>query len=274
MALPPDYAAQAAAPASPRAFALLFASRERRDVLTAMYAIDAEIEAASSPRTEHSVAHTKLGWWRAEVDRLRAGRPEHPASRALHAGAGAAPDYALLHERLTAADLRLASFAPRTDAELDALLYRSHGALQQLAAQVLAGGRDAALDRFGMLLGRGVGLVETIRDARRHAVDGTPRVPADRLADAGLSAAQLAAATSPAAPLLQPLADRARTTLADAAASLNAPDRRAQSHGYVLGALHLQLLDAIHVSGYDVSTRPTVHPVRQLWTAWRVARRT
>src|SRR5512147_2264488 len=111
MPLPTDYAAQAAAPATPRAYALLFSLPARRDALTALYAIDAEIGAASSPRIEHGVAHTKLGWWRAEVDRLRGGHPEHPITRALLDAAGRAPDYALLHERLAAADLRLAGFA-------------------------------------------------------------------------------------------------------------------------------------------------------------------
>jgi hypothetical protein len=36
MALPPDYAAGAAAPASPRAFALLFSIPDRREALTAL----------------------------------------------------------------------------------------------------------------------------------------------------------------------------------------------------------------------------------------------
>jgi phytoene synthase len=272
MSLPQDYAAQAAAPATPRAYALLFARREQRDALTALYAIDAEIEAASSPRTEHTVAHTKLGWWRAEVDRLRAGRPEHPAARVLHAAAGTVPDHALLHERLAAADLRVAGFVPRSDAELDALLYRSHGALQQIAAQVLAQARDPALDRFGALLGRGVGLTESIRDLRQHAVDGAPRVPLDALDAAGLTVADLAEAPERARPVIATLAARARTSLVEARGVLAADFRSPQSHGFALAALHESLLDTIASSGYDVSTRRTVHPLRQLWTAWRAAR--
>jgi phytoene synthase len=274
MTLPADYAAEAAAPASPRAYALLFSLPERREALTALYAIDAEILAASSPRLEHSVAHTKLAWWRAEVDRLRGGRPEHPASKALHAAAGAAADYALLHERLAAADLRLAGFAPRSAAELDALLYRSHGALQQLAAQVLATRRDPSLDDFGARLGRGIGLVETVRDARQDAVYGTLRVPRDSLDAAGVSADAMAGPTPVAAgEALRALAERARTTLAAASADLPPGARRSQSHGLVLIALHALLLDALAAARYDVSEPRGVHPLRQLWTAWRTARR-
>lgn len=274
MPLPTDYAAQAAAPATPRAYALLFSLPARREALTALYAIDAEIAAASSPRLEHSVAHTKLGWWRAEVDRLRGGRPEHPVSRALHAAAGSGPDYALLHERLAAADLRLAGFAPDTDAELDALLYRSHGAVQQLAAQVLADGRSETIDAFGALLGRGVGLAESIRGLRQDAVHGTIRVPLQRLRDAGIAPEALAGPTPPGmAPVLESLAGRARAALTDARNALPRTERRAQSHGLVLAALHEQLLDVMAAARWDVSERREAHPLRQLWTAWRAARR-
>jgi phytoene synthase len=272
--LSPDYAAQAAAPATPRAYALLFAPPDRRDALTALYALDVELDAASSPRLEHAVAHTKLGWWRAEVDRLRAGRPEHPISKALHALAGAAPDWALLHERLTGADLRLAAFAPASDAEFDALLYRTHGALQQLAAQIAAGARAPELDRFGALLGRGVGHAEALRDLRQDAADGAPRVPRERLAAAGLAPAALAGPTPPAArAALGALADRGRGALADARASLAPAARPAQSHGLALAALHEQLLDVLARAHYDASERRSAHPLRQLFTAWRAARR-
>lgn len=274
MPLPPDYAAQAAAPATPRAYALLFSRPERRDALTALYAIEGELLAASSPRLEHAVAHTKVGWWRVEIDRLRAGRPEHPASKALHASAGSAPDYALLHERLAAADLRLAGFAPGTDAELHALLYRSHGALQQLAAQVLAETRSAGLEQFGARLGRGLGLVEVLANARQDAVDGSLRVPRERLDAAGLGPEALAGVTPPnAAVVLEPLAAQARAALAEARATLAPAERPVQAHGLVLAGLHELLLDSLAEARYDVSLPRRVHPLRQLWTAWRIARR-
>lgn len=274
MPLDADYAAHAAAPASPRAYALLFSARPRREALTALYAIDAEIDAASAPHMEHTVAHTKLGWWRAETDRLRSGRPEHPASRALYEAAGDAPDYALLHERIAAADLRLACFTPSTAHELDALLYRSHGAVQQLAAQVLAGARSAELDRFGALLGRGIGLTDVVRDLRQDVIDGAPRIPADAIAAAPGALDNAHLAGDHLRPLLEPLTERARAALAEARQALTARDRAAQSHGYVLAALHDALLDSIRAARFDVSSRRAVHPLRQLWIAWRAARRT
>jgi phytoene synthase len=278
MALPSDYAALAAPPATPRAQALLFSRPERRAALTALYALDAEIAAASAPTLEHSVAHTKLGWWRAEVDRLRGGRPEHPITRALLAAAGSVPDYALLHERLAGADLQLASFAPATDAELDAYAYRTHGAVQQLAAQVLGESRAEALAALGAHLGRGIALTEIVRDVRQDAVHGTLRLPVERLDAAGIAPEQLQRTPLPPtlATVLEPLVGRAHAALdaaLAAAATLPRPERRAQSHAYVLAALHGATLERIADARYDVTRRHTLHPLAQLWTAWRAARR-
>lgn len=275
MGLTPDYAAAAAPPASPRAYALLFAIPDARDALTALYAIDAEIAAATARQVEHSVAHTKLGWWRGEVDRLQAGRPEHPVSRALLAAAPRPADYALLHERLAAADLRLVRYAPGSIAELDALLYRSHGALQQLAAQLQGGAEPPVLASFGARLGRGLGLVEAIRDLRQDAIDGAPRVPLDALTAAGIDLDALPRSPPPAAlpGVLGTLGTRARQAFDEALETLPAAARRAQAHGRILAALHRALLDELERAQFDVTTRRSVHPLRQLWLAWRTARR-
>lgn len=221
----------------PRTLAILFAGAGRRAALEALYAVDDQIALAVRAGIEHAAAHAKLGWWRSEVDRLAAARPQHPASRALLAAAGNEPDYRLLHERLAAADLELVGFAPGTLAELDALLYRSHGAVQQLAAQVLGGRRDAALDAFGAALGRGLGLADQSAHTPAFDVD-TGRFNRDELAA------------------------RARDALATADAALPAAGRSAQAHGFVLAALAAARL------GRGRST-----PLAQLWIAWRAARR-
>ncbi|HUO80090.1 MAG TPA: squalene/phytoene synthase family protein [Steroidobacteraceae bacterium] len=221
--------------------ALRFAGAAARARLEPLYAIDAEIAAAARPGVEHAVAHAKLGWWHGEVERLAAGRPEHPLARALHARAGAAPGYARLNERLAAAELALAGFAPATPLELEALLARSHGALQVLAAELLAGGAAPALAAFGAALGRGLGLVEAL------AAPGAPLLAALERA---------------------PLIGAAREALAAATRELAAPLRPAQAHGLVRGALAAARLAALARG----ATAPP-HPFPQLWLAWRTARR-
>src|SRR5262249_7775796 len=73
---------RAAPPGSMRYFSLLYAPDDRRDAIAALYVIDAEIR-ESARSASHDVAHTRLQWWRAEVDRLVNGAPQHPATRVL-----------------------------------------------------------------------------------------------------------------------------------------------------------------------------------------------
>lgn len=215
--------------------ALAFSGAQRRPALEALYAIDAEIAAATRPGLDHAVAHAKLGWWRGEVDRLAAGRPEHPLARTLRLHGGDGPRYARWHERLTAAELTLAGHAP---GDLPALLLqvdRAEGAVQTLAAEVLEGGSDAALERFGAALGRGLGLAAALA-APGSAPDG-PLPRAQLLA--------LARASLESAPQLLPGEPRTR-----------------QAHGLVRATLALARLE-----------RPGQSPLVQLWLAWQSARR-
>ena len=52
-----------------RYFALLYTPAEHRDALSALFVIDTELR-DSAASASHDVAHTRLQWWRAEIDRL------------------------------------------------------------------------------------------------------------------------------------------------------------------------------------------------------------
>src|SRR5689334_10192749 len=125
--------ARAAPPGSLRYFSLLYTPDTQRAALTALLVIEAEIrEAATS--ANHDVAHTRLRWWRMEVDRLVNGNAQHPAGRVLQAAATLAPQHwQLLHEPLSAADMDLARLTYETLEELHAYGARSGGALLELA---------------------------------------------------------------------------------------------------------------------------------------------
>lgn len=229
------------APSLELALSITFAGPGARARLEPLYAIDAEIAAAVRPGVEHAVSHAKLAWWRGEVDRLTAGRPEHPLCQALFRAAGPSPRYVRLHERLSAADLELVGFAPAGVEELDALLARSHGALQALAAELLAGRAEAALAAYGDALGRGLGLAEQL--------------------------------TRSDAPLLGTLERgalnaRAAAALACARAALPPTLARAQAHGLVRAALA-----AARLAHLARGRRAPPSPIPQLWLAWRTARR-
>src|SRR5579871_6254750 len=74
MSAPPDFQAD-------RYFAWLYAPTSQRTLLESLLAIEREV--AQSLRVDHQVAHVRLQWWRAELERLaQGGGGEHPATRA------------------------------------------------------------------------------------------------------------------------------------------------------------------------------------------------
>ncbi len=106
-------------PGSLRYFSVLFAPPERRALLESLYAFEAELRDTVASAS-HDVAHTRLQWWRGEVDRYVGGRPQHPVTVALLGLRDCAGhDPGLLHELLTAADLDLARMTYATRSELE-----------------------------------------------------------------------------------------------------------------------------------------------------------
>ena len=67
--------------------ALLFTPRAAHAGVLALDTVLEEIGASLEPTLNHTVAHTRLVWWREEVARLQRGAPLHPATRALLAAA-------------------------------------------------------------------------------------------------------------------------------------------------------------------------------------------
>ncbi len=81
---PDEYCQQkAAASGSSFYYAFLFLPPEKRRAITALYAYCREVDDAVDEVSEPAVAQAKLAWWAQEIDRLYAGSPQHPVTRAL-----------------------------------------------------------------------------------------------------------------------------------------------------------------------------------------------
>jgi phytoene synthase len=264
---------RAAPPGSMRYFSLLYAPADRRDQLCALYVIDAELR-ESAQSANHDVAHTRLQWWRAEVDRLVNGSPQHPAMRLLNDSQVAdRASFAKLHEAVVAADMDLARMTYSNMRELRAYCSRSGGAIQELiAAQLVAPSPlEETLRVTANRIGIGVRQSEILRDLRQDACDGRVYLPQDRLNDHTVTledlrarevAPRLKAALSEFRDTVQ---EELRTALTSASATLRPL--------LVLGALHRRLLDRIAARDFDVATsRIDLGPIEKPWTAWRAAR--
>lgn len=264
---------RAAPPGSMRYFSLLYAPEDRREQVCALYVIDAEIR-ESAQSVNHDVAHTRLQWWRGEIDRLINGNPQHPATRLLHeAHAVESASYSKLHELLAAADMDLARMTYSNMRELRAYCSRSGGAIQELmAAQLLA---PAPLDEANRAtanrIGIGVRQSEILRDLRQDTRDGRVYLPQDQLTAHSVTLEDLRGRE--VAPrlktALREFQDAVQKELQAALAAVSAPLRPLA----VLGALHRRLLKRIAAHDFDVATsRIDLGPIEKPWIAWRAAR--
>jgi phytoene synthase len=270
-----SWADRAAPPGSLRYFALLYTPAERRPGVAAHNANQSGMS-ESAQSANHDVAHTRLRWWRAEVDRLVNRNAHHPATRVLQDHhRGSLDRFAQLHELLVAADMDLARMTYLDLRELRAYCARSGGVLAELIAAELADERfDEATRSAIAALGVGIRQVEIIRDLRQDAYDGRLYLPLNGLEAHGIEPKKLAARETGtiARAVLEQLADAARTELARPI-----PDTRAHEALRplrVLAALHRRLLERIVARDYDVGAeRIDLGPFEKSWTAWREARR-
>lgn len=254
-ALDPDFIQRAAPPGSMRYFSLLYTPPEQRESLTALFVVDSEIRATT--HVAHEVAHTRLQWWRAEVDRLVNRNAQHPATQVLQAALPDA-DFSKLHELLVAADMDVARMTYSSTNELDAYLQRSGGILEFATPK-----SDST--RLGALIRR----VETIRDLSFDARAGRVYWPLDELDAKQVSVEQLRSN--------QPLYS-IRALIATEVARLRSEFDALQCASRplaVLAHLHARLLRRIANANHDVFTqRHQLGSIEKVWTAWRAARRT
>jgi 15-cis-phytoene synthase len=260
-----------------RYFTLLYAPAEKREAATALFVIDAEIR-ESAQSANHDVAHTRLQWWRQEIDRLVNANAQHPATRVLSASSGDRRAFTKLHELIAAADMDLARMTYVNDNELRAYCSRSGGAIIELFALLLA--QPARVDDAARLAANRIGALvratEIIRDVRRDAYDGRLYLPLETTDQQGLKHEQLRekelppAARSILAKLSKQISDDIAATLASIPPSMRAYLRPV----YVLGELHATLLQQIAARNFDVGgERMELGPIRKSWVAWRAARR-
>lgn len=261
-------------PGSLRFFAVLYAPEPARRLLDALYAFEAEIQ-DTVRASSHEVSHSRLQYWRGEVDRLAAGQPQHPVSRALLPLREGGAEIELLHEVLVAADIGLARIALCNDSEVAALAFRSTGSLQTLAAAAshLPQPLSSAEREFARRLGAAIAGTESLRDLRAETAAGRLRLPLDALEQRQLDPARLLEEPMPQglSVLLDQLRDRLRRELRALPGLLNAAERTAQRQGLVLAELHLRLLERILHGPALARTRAELPPWSKLWTSWRTA---
>lgn len=267
---------RAVPPGSMRFFSLLYAPAEIREAATALFVVDAEIR-ESAQSINHDVAHTRLQWWRQEIERLINGTPQHPAARLLNpGGATQRSDFAKLHESIAAADMDLARLTYVNLQELRAYASRSGGTIAELLAMLLApADLDAATRIASNRIGAGVRLTEIVRDCRADAYGGRLYLPLDILDAHGVVLGDFTAAEfKPVArAALRQLHDVVARELDASLAEIARAGRAYLRPLIVLGTLHRQLLKRMAALDFNLAKeRVELGAFAKPWTAWRAAR--
>ncbi len=263
-------------PGSMRYYAWLFANREQREVLAALFVIESELR--DSARATHEVAHIRLQWWREEFDRLIDGKAQHPATQALqraNAANNTRADFSLLQRAHTGAAQELAHATYEHDAELTQYLHDSLGSLSLLAVQLAAPTVSDEMTAAATRLGAFVRQVETLRDLRHDFHQGRLYLPLAVLDAQQIDYESLQLAQWPPA-FVALLTARITTQLADfntLKQSMLDHERILLRPWRVLAELHADVLAHIATDPQQhTRQRKELKPFNKLWTAWRAAR--
>lgn len=251
-------------------YSFLFLPRPRREAITAFYAFCREVDDVVDECRELQVAQTKLDWWRAELDRLYAGQPSHPVSRAL---VPAITSFPIAREQLEeivdgmAMDLDLTRYPDYKALRL--YCHRVAGIVGEVAAGIFgATARDTM--KYAAQLGLAFQLTNIIRDVGEDARRGRIYLPMDELEAHGVSESDILQGNgSPAfLKLMEFQFQRAVATYDQAFALLPNADRKAQRPGLIMAAIYRTLLDEIRRDGFPVlRARISLPSSRKLWLA-------
>ena len=252
-------------------YSFLFLPPNRRLAITALYAFCREVDDVVDKCLDPSIAATKLVWWRQELARLYAGKPEHPVTQAL---LPALAEFNLPQEQLLeiidGMEMDLQQSRYLDFKALSLYCYRVASVVGLLAAEIF-GYQDRKTQKYAHDLGMAFQLTNIIRDVGEDARIGRIYLPIDELQRFEVTAADILNArhSDNFRRLMEFQIERAEQYYVQATSELPAVDRKAQRPGLMMAAIYRTLLDEIKRDGCQVlSQRTSLTPVRKLWIAW------
>jgi phytoene synthase len=257
-----------------RALSALFAPREMRADLLALYAFNVELARIAEQVTEPELGAIRLQWWREAIARARQG--EATGVPVADAFGDVARRRALSPDRIAALiDARSFDIATRIMPDWNALetyVDSTAGGLFALAAECAAVPR-ASIESAARPAGLAYGLTGLMRALPVHAAQGRVALSADALRRHGTSPEAVLAgrAEKGLIVVLAELRERARHELAQARREIAGLDPGAQAIFLALGLVEPYLV-ALAKSGRDpLHEAAGINPLYRLWrlATWR-----
>nr|WP_026263104.1 presqualene diphosphate synthase HpnD [Chitiniphilus shinanonensis] len=254
-------------------YSFRFLPAAQRRAITALYAFCREVDDVVDECHDENLARTKLAWWRAEIDNLYAGDPQHPVTRALQP---ALSTYDLQREHFLEVidgmqmDLEQARYNAFKDLQL--YCYRVASVVGLMAASIF-GYRDRQTQKYAHDLGIAFQLTNIIRDVGEDARRGRIYLPVEELQRFDVPAADILnyRETDNFRRLMEFQIERAESYYAKAIEQLPAVDRKSQRTGLVMAAIYRATLEEIKRDGPQkvLNQRLSLTPIRKLWLAWK-----
>lgn len=257
-------------------FSFLFLDLEARQAMTVLYAFCREVDDVVDECTDPGVARTKLAWWRDEIARTFAGKPNHPVGKALQ---GVIARYDLPQEYfleiIDGMEMDLNSNAYRTFKELSLYCYRAASVVGLMAAEIF-GYEDRRTLKYAHDLGMAFQLTNILRDLGEDAQRGRVYIPEEDMMRFNVTRDDIlhGLLNDNMRALLRFQAERANRYYQQAFGHLPDSDRYRQRSGLIMAAVYQAVLKAIEDCGYQVfQQRVNLSPPRKMWIAWQTARR-
>ena len=259
-----------------RFLATLFAPRERRGALFALYAFNVEIARAREVVRDQVAGEIRLQWWSDVLAGDGRGEIEaHPVASALRASVAR---YGLPPERLqttiSARRFDLYDEPMATLADLEAYADGASSSLIALAAQILNGDGVSDIDALSHHAGLAHAIAGLLKAFPFHAARGQLFVPLELLERHGADRedVRIGRATPQLRSALADLRDSARRHLRQAQdmARTVSPDAMPALLPVALAGATLARMER---GDYDPFVPVEIAPWRRQWLIWRAARR-
>lgn len=257
-------------------YSLLYLPEKQRHAATAIHAFCCEARDIVTHCTEPAIAHSKLDWWRNEIDRCFKGQAQHPVSKALQTPLqtwNLPREY--FYEILDAIQMDLQQHLYETFSELALYCYRASGVASLLTTEVY-GYEHRNTHKYAQTLGTALQLTRILINIHDDARQGRLYIPLETLHQFDTEPDDLLQKPEPRKlrPLFAQLGRQASDYFELALAQLPDEDRYKQRQGLILAAIYRTLLTEIEADDYRIlERRVSLTPLRKFWVAWKTNRR-
>lgn len=261
-------------------YSFLFLPKTKRLAITALYAFCREVDDIADAEMDNNIKLVKLGWWRTEVEKLFAGNPNHPVTRAL---LSAISTFKLEKEHfieiINGMEMDLDKVRYASFDDLNLYCYRVAGVVGLLSATIF-GYKDPLTLEYAKKLGLALQLTNIIRDVYEDSLRNRIYLPGDELKKYGVTEENIFKRenTDSFHKLMSFQAQRAHQCYQDAFKTLPKQDRYQQKTGLIMAAIYETTLNEMENDNLQIlKHRIVIPPLRKIIIAlktffneWRI----